>query len=89
MPADYPLSDDLVLYASSYDNITTCESDSRFQVVVNVESPALPALDNFVSFCEETYPTINSIYTNGVDMIWYMSPFGVDVITDDYLQHRI
>jgi len=85
LPIDYLLSDGLVLYASSYDDITFCESDSRFQVLVNVENPTLPSLDNFVRFCEETYPTINSIYTNGFDMIWYTSPFSMDAIADDYL----
>ena len=82
---NYLLTDGLTLYAAAYDSVTLCESSTRLQVLINLNNPSLPILNSELSFCQETNPTIHSIYSQGIIMNWYDSPNNGNLIDDNYI----
>ena len=82
---NYLLTDGLTLYAASYDSVTLCESSTRLPVLINLNNPSLPILNSEFSYCEETNPTIHSIYSQGIIMNWYDSLNNGNLIDDNYI----
>ena len=82
---NYLLTDGLTLYAAAYDSVTLCESSTRLQVLINLNNPSLPILNSELSFCQETNPTIHSIYSQGIIMNWYDSQNNGNLIDDNYI----
>lgn len=83
--SNYSLTDELSLYAASYDPITNCENPSRYQVNIQVENPAPPFISPQQVFCLENNITIEELNTNGVNMIWYDSPLGGNAVLPTYI----
>lgn len=82
---NYALSDELSLYAASYNDITNCENPTRLQITIQVENPVLPSIEPRQEFCLENILTLGDINTNGISMIWYDSPVGGNPILPTYI----
>lgn len=80
-----PLTNGMVLYASAYDILTLCESETRFTVQIEVEDPSPPNIQTSVSYCLESGSMISSLPSVGSPINWYDSPFGGSPLPSDHL----
>ena len=80
-----PLTNGMVLYASAYDILTLCESETRFTVQIEVEDPSPPNIQTSVSYCLESGSMISSLPSLGSPINWYDSPFGGSPLPSDHL----
>ncbi len=69
IPATTPVLDGETYYATQ--TISGCESDTRFEVNVIVESPASPSGNGMQVFCEIDNPTVDDLNATGSGVLWY------------------
>jgi gliding motility-associated-like protein/uncharacterized repeat protein (TIGR01451 family) len=59
-------------YAAIKDPTTTCESNVRLAIVINVTDPGTPTTtDNTQDFCLVNAPTVANIQVNEANVVWY------------------